>query len=46
MVGLKFYGNNDLEIDNLIRVVKVVSEDSGTQLEFEKFAALRMKTGK
>ena len=46
MDDLKLYGSNDNEIDCLVKVVKIVSEDTGMQFGFDKFAVLKMKRGK
>ena len=46
MDDLKLYGSNDNEIDCLVKVVKIVSGDTGMQFGFDKFAVLKMKRGK
>ena len=46
MDDLKLYGSNDNEIDSLVKVVKIVSGDTGMQFGFEKCAVLKMKRGK
>ena len=46
MDGLKLCGSNDNEIDNLIKVVKIVSGDNGMQFVFDKLAVLKMKREK
>ena len=46
MDDLKLYGSNDNEIESLVKVVKIVSGDTGMQFGFEKCAVLKMKRGK
>ena len=36
MDNLRLYGNNDNEIDSLVKVVKIVSENIGMQFGFDK----------
>ena len=44
MDDLKLYaGSNDNGIDSLVKVVKVVSGDTGMQSGFDKCAVLKMK---
>ena len=43
MDDLKLYVSNESEIDSLVRVVKIVSRDSGMQFGFDKCALLKMK---
>ena len=46
MDDLKLYGSNDNEIDNLVKVVKIVPGNIGIQFGFAKCAVLKMKRGK
>ena len=46
MDDLKLYGSNDNEIDSLVKVVKIVSGDTGMKFGFHKCAVLKMKRGK
>ena len=46
MDDLKLYGSNDNEIDSLVKVVKIVSGDTGMQFWFDKLAVLKMKRRK
>ena len=46
MDDLKLYGSNDNEIDSLVKVVKIVSGDTGMKFGFHKCAVLKMQRGK
>ena len=46
MDDLKLYGNNDNEIDSVVKVVKIVPGDIGMQFGFYKCGVLKMKRGK
>ena len=45
MDDLKLYGSNDNEIDSLVKVVKIVSGETGKQFGFYKCPTLKMKRG-
>ena len=46
MDDLKLYGSNDNEIENLVKVVKIVPGNIGIQFGFAKCTVLKMKRGK
>ena len=46
MDALKLYGSSGNEIDSLLKVVKIVSGDTGMQFKFDKYVVLKMKRGK
>ena len=46
MDDLRLFGSNDNEINSLVKVVKIVSGDIGTQYGFDKCVVLKMKRGK
>ena len=41
MDDLKLYGNNDNEIDSVVKVVKIVPGDNGMQFGFYKCGVLK-----
>ena len=45
MDDLKLYGSNDIEIDSLVEVIKIVSGNIGMQFGIDKCDVLKMKRG-